>query len=176
MPFTAMNCSPPRARDGPDAGGVLEYTDKEGRMNGALFRNLGYGLVMACLGSTVSGCNTTKATADTLVKFSSSTSPGELFTGDGLVAEHQKVNLYTAIVFDNLQQDAARGEGQYLASLSVLLDIPPDRRQAWALLTQSRYSVLFASDRQEAKEMLVGLTRAFAAPPNMSVPSRHERF
>jgi hypothetical protein len=91
----------------------------------SLFKNFGYGLAVACLGLTVAGCNTTKATTDTLVKFSSSTSPGELFTGDGLVAERQKVNLYAAIVFDNLQQDVARGEGQYLASLGVLLAIPP---------------------------------------------------
>jgi hypothetical protein len=61
--------------------------------------------------------------------------------------------LYTAVVFDNLQQDVARGGGQYLVSLGVLLDIPLDRRQEWALFTQSQYSVLFASDRQKAKEI-----------------------
>lgn len=142
-------------------------------MKTSLFKNFGYGLAVACLGLTVAGCNTTKATTDTLVKFSSSTSPGELFTGDGLVAERQKVHLYTTIVFDNLQQDVARGEGQYLASLGVLLAIPPDRQAEWALFTQRRYSDLFASDRTKAKAMLVGLTREFAATPSMSGASRH---
>ena len=142
-------------------------------MNRALFTSIGYGLVVAYLGLAVSACNTTNATSDTLVKFSSSTSPGELFTGDGLVAKHQHVNVYTAIVFDNLQQDMARGDGQYLASLGVLLDVPPDRQHEWALFTQSHYSVLFASDRTKANEMLVGLTREFAATQSMSGPSRH---
>lgn len=60
-------------------------------MNTSLFTRLGYGLVVGYVGLAVSACNTTKATGDTLVKFASSTNPGELFTGDGLVEEHQKV-------------------------------------------------------------------------------------
>ncbi len=141
-------------------------------MNTSLFKNFGYGFLVAYLGLSVSACNTTKATADTLVKFSSSTSPGELFTSDGLVARHQKVSFYTAVVFDNLQQDLARGDGQYLTSLGVLLEIPPDRQHEWALFVQSRYSVLFASDRTKANVMLVEFAREFAATPNMSGPGR----
>jgi hypothetical protein len=81
--------------------------------------------------------------------------------------------LYTAIVFENLQQDMARGDGPYLASLGVLLEIPPDRQHEWALFTQRQYSVLFTSDRTKANEMLVGLTREFTPTPNMSGASRH---
>jgi hypothetical protein len=84
------------------------------------------------------------------------------------VARHQKVSFYTAVVFENLQQDLARGDGQYLTSLGVLLEIPPDRRHEWALFTQSQYSVLFASDRTNANEMLGGLAREFVAAPNVS--------
>lgn len=141
-------------------------------MNLSLFKSVGYGLMAAYLGLAVPACNTTKATADTIVKFSSSTSPGELFTSDGLVARDQQVALYTAIVFENLQQDVARGDGQYLASLAVLLDVPPDRQHEWVLATQSQYSVLFASGRTKANEMLVGLTRDFAAIPNRSGQNR----
>jgi hypothetical protein len=168
-----MNVSPPEGLDRQGKKYSPWIEDKEGRlMRTSLFKSLGFGLVVGCVALAVSACNTTKATFDTLVNFSSSTSPGELFTGDGLVARHQKVNLYTAIVFENLQQDMARGSGEYLASLGVLLDIPPDRQHEWALFTQSRYAVLFTSDRTKANEMLVGLTREFAATPNMSGPSR----
>ena len=109
-------------------------------MNTVLFTRFGYGLVVAYLGLAVSACNTTKATADTMVKFVSSTLPGELFTGDGLVEEHHKVSFYTGAVFENLQEDMARGDGQYLVSLGVLLDIAPERQHEWALFTQSQYS------------------------------------
>jgi hypothetical protein len=132
-------------------------------MNTSVFKNFGYGLVMVYLGFAVSACNTTKATSDTIVKFSSSTSPGELFTSDGLVAREHKVSFYTAVVFEDLQQDLARADGQYLTSLGVLLEVPPDRPHEWALFTQSRYSTLFASDRAKANEMLAGLGREFAA-------------
>ena len=94
--------------------------------------------MMAYVGLAVSACNTTKATSDTIVKFSSTTSPGGLFTSDGLVARDQKVSFYTAVVFEDLQQDLARGDGQYLTSLGVLLEVPLDRRHEWGLFTQSR--------------------------------------
>ena len=87
--------------------------------------------------------------------------------------EHHKVSFYTSAVFENLQEDMARGDGQYLASLGVLLDIAPERQHEWDLFTQSQYSVLFASDRMKANEMLVGLAREFAAAANMSGTSRH---
>lgn len=38
-------------------------------MNTSLFKGVGYVLVTAYLGLAVSACNTTKATADTIVKF-----------------------------------------------------------------------------------------------------------
>ena len=120
---------------------------------------VGYGLVVAFFGFTISACNTSKATADTMVKFTSSTSPGELFTGDGLVEKSQKVNLYTAMVQDNLQQDIARGHGEYLASLSVLLDVAPGYQHEWGLAAQNRYASVVPSARTTPSELLIGLRR-----------------
>lgn len=129
------------------------------------FRCVGYGLVVACLGLTTSACNTSKATADTMVKFTSSTSPGELFAGDGLVEKSQKVNLYTAIVIENLQQDMARGHGEYLASLSVLLGVAPDYQHAWGLAAQNQYATVVPSARTTPSELLVGLQREVPSHP-----------
>lgn len=142
-------------------------------MNTSLFKSLGFGLAVGCLALAASACNTTKATYDTILNFTSSTSPEEMFTGDGLVSRHQQVKLYTAVVFENLQQDMARGDGEYLVSLGVLLDIPPDRQHEWGLFTQSQYSFLFPSERTTSSEMLARLGRELAANPNMSGPSRH---
>ena len=131
-------------------------------------RCFGYGLVVACLGFMLSACNTSKATADTMVKFTSSTSPGELFTGDGLVEKSQKVNLYTAIVQENLQQDIARGHGEYLASLSVLLDVAPDYQYEWGLAAQNQYPLVVPSPRTTPSELLIGLHRQVPSHPHLS--------
>jgi len=61
-------------------------------------------LVLASVGLGLSACNTTKATVDTFAKFTSSTSPGEFINGDGVVRESQKARLFTAVVFENLEQ------------------------------------------------------------------------
>jgi hypothetical protein len=73
-------------------------------------------LILASVGLVASGCNTTKATVDTFAKFTSSTSPGEFINADGVVQESQKARLFTAVVFENLEQDIARGNGEYLTS------------------------------------------------------------
>ena len=134
-------------------------------MNTAL-KCIAYGLVGVCFGLATSACNTSKATADTMVKFSSSTSPGELFAGDGLVEMSQKVNLYTAIVLENLQQDMARGHGEYLASLSVLLDVAPDHRHEWGLAVQNQYATVVPYARTTPNELLVRLHREVPSHPH----------
>jgi DUF3015 family protein len=103
-------------------------------------------LVIAGLGLSLTACNTTEATTDTTVKFFSSTSPGSMFTADGMVEQKQKVNLFAGVAFENLRQDMAQGGGPYLTSLAVLMNIPSDRQGEFARFVQDRYPVLFTSD------------------------------
>ncbi|HEX9154222.1 MAG TPA: DUF3015 family protein [Nitrospira sp.] len=103
-------------------------------------------LVIAGLGLSLTACNTTKATMDTTVNFFSSTSPGSMFTADGMVEQKQKVNLFAGVAFENLRQDMAQGGGPYLTSLAVLMNIPSDRQDEFARFVQDRYPVLFTSD------------------------------
>lgn len=118
---------------------------------------LSFGLLLGCLGMTVSACNTTKATLDTTAKFTMSTSPDNLFTEDGLVKESQKATLFAAVTYDNLQQDMARGQGEYLTSFGVLTGVPADGRQEWARTTQGRYIEVFSSDPANVEELLARL-------------------
>lgn len=103
-------------------------------------------LVIAGLGLSLTACNTTKATMDTTVNFFSSTSPGSMFTADGMVEQKQKVNLFAGVAFENLRHDMAQGGGPYLTSLAVLMNIPSDRQDEFARFVQDRYPVLFTSD------------------------------
>jgi len=82
-------------------------------------------VVLASTVLVVSACNTTKATVDTFAKFTSSTIPGEWIDADGVITDSQKARLFTAIAYENLEQDIARGNGEYLTSLAVLIKIPP---------------------------------------------------
>jgi Protein of unknown function (DUF3015) len=116
------------------------------------------GLAGACIlvsaGLIFSGCNTTKATFDTLGKFTSSTSPSEWIDADGVIQESQRARLFTAVVYENLEQDIARGNGEYLTSLGVLLKIPVHEQEGFKMRSQSNYPLLFASNRRTAEDLL----------------------
>ena len=115
-------------------------------------------LVLASIGLVVSACNTSKATLDTFAKFTSSTSPGGWINADGVIRESQKARLFTAVAFENLEQDIARGNGEYLTSLAVLMKVPPGEQDKFRTHTQSNYPLLFAPDRRTAESMLGMLT------------------
>lgn len=115
-------------------------------------------VVLASTVFVASGCNTTKATVDTFAKFTSSTSPDAWFDADGVVTESQKARLFTAVAFENLEEDIARGQGEYLTSLAVLMKVPPEEQDKFRAHTQRNYSLLFAPDRRVAESMLGMLT------------------
>ena len=114
-------------------------------------------IVLASVGLVMSACNTSKATLDTFAKFTSSTSPGEWVDVDGVIQESQKARLFAAVAFENLEQDIARGNGEYLRSLAVLMKIPPGEQDGFRTLSQRQYSRLFASDRRTAESLLATL-------------------
>jgi hypothetical protein len=128
------------------------------------------GMAVVSLALTCSACNTTKATMDTTVKFFSSTSPEEMFTVDGLVEPKQKVKLFTGVAYDNLRQDIARGDGEYLTSLGTLLNIAPGQREEFGAFVQSKYQTLFTSDLTTDQTahltMLATLNREWEANQN----------
>ena len=114
-------------------------------------------LVLASVGLVVSACNTSKATVDTFAKFTSSTSPGDWMNADGVIQESQKARLFAAVAFENLEQDIARGNGEYVRSLAVLMKIPAGEQDEFRSLSQRQYSRLFASDRRTAESLLATL-------------------
>jgi hypothetical protein len=115
-------------------------------------------LVFASTGFVLSACNTTKATVDTFAKFTSSTSPGNWINADGVIQDSQKARLFTAVAFENLEQDIARGNGEYLSSLAVLLKIPAGKQDEFRMHSQNNYSFLFSPDIRTAEKLLATLT------------------
>src|ERR1043165_8269188 len=126
-------------------------------MNTTSLKSLVGALVLASAGLVLAACNTSKATVDTFAKFTSSTSPGEWINADGVIQESQKARLFTAVAFENLEQDIARGNGEYLTSLAVLLNIPSGENDECMARSQSNYSLLFAPGILTAENMLATL-------------------
>jgi hypothetical protein len=112
------------------------------------------GRILAACGIVViafslAACNTTKATIDSTVKFFSSTSPDSMFTGDGLVEQKQKINLFAGVAYENLRQEAAAGSGQYVTSLAVLYGVPTAKHEDFGRMLQQRHAELFTADLTE---------------------------
>ena len=128
------------------------------------------GIVVLAL--SVAACNTTKATIDTTVKFFSSTTPGELFTEDGLVEQKQKINLFAGVAYENLRQEAASGSGPYVTSLAVLYGVPPAKHEDFGRLLQQRHAELFIADLNEDNrahlKMVSALNRAMNSDASLT--------
>ena len=121
---------------------------------GRIVTTLGHFVWASMLCITVSACSVTETVKDIL----SSTTPGDWFTGDGLLKPDQKVNAFVAFNLENLKQDMAKGHGEYLTSLSTLLGVPQDRQASFFAYAQSRYPFVkeHQSGPQEVIALLVG--------------------
>ena len=101
---------------------------------------------------SLSACSIT----ETINNILSSTSGRSWFTEDGQLKTDHRVQAFMAFNFENLKQDMAKGQGEYLDSLSTLMEIPPDRRAAFYAHAQSRYPFVVQSSPQETLVQLVG--------------------
>jgi len=121
---------------------------------------------------SLTACNTTKATTDTTTNFLSSTTPGSLFTEDGLVRQEQKINFYVGVAYENLRQEAAEGSGQYVTSLAVLYGVPTGKHEAFGQLLQQRHAELFTADLKEDNrahlKMVSALNRAMNSDASLT--------
>ena len=134
-------------------------------MHSTTVKGLVGAVVLASVGLTMSACNTSKATLDTFAKFTSSTSPSDWVNADGGIKENQKAQLFTSVVFENLEQDIARGNGEYLTSLVTLLKVPSGEQEEFRMRAQRNYLHLFAQDRRTAENILGLLASKRTDPP-----------
>jgi hypothetical protein len=103
---------------------------------------------------SLSACSIT----ETINNILSSTSGRSWFTEDGQIKTDHRVQAFMAFNFENIKQDMAKGRGEYLDSLSALMEIPSDRRASFYAHAQSRYPFIVEhrSGPQETLVQLVG--------------------
>jgi hypothetical protein len=61
-------------------------------------------------------------------------------------AANEKVNKFVADNMDNLAVDIARGQGEYLNTLAVLMEVPETERASFYLTLQTHFSDIYTSD------------------------------
>ena len=82
-----------------------------------------------------------------------------MLTGDGVVVKDQCVKRYTAVAADDLQENIARGQGEYLSSMGrigggVLLDVRSERQARFSTLSQRSYASMFPAETNGSHDAL----------------------
>lgn len=90
-------------------------------------------------------CPTTESTAKAL-------DCTDCVSEDGIVLESARVSLFAKSSWENLASDLARGQGEYLASLAVLLQIPQAQQSTFFQLAQNWY---VSSHKENAPNELI---------------------
>jgi len=91
------------------------------------------------------GCTikaTTDTTTDGTTEFVSSTSGKTWWTEEGLVKQGEHAGAFVFVNYDNLLQDIAKGEGDYLLAFGIILNVPSVQQKTFALRLQRHYSKL----------------------------------
>lgn len=114
-------------------------------------------LLMISSGCTLKG--TIKETTDTTSNVTGTTSGRTWFTEDGILHPEHKLTAFAALNHTNMEQDLARGQGEYVTSLATLLGVPNDQQPAFHAKAQGMFDVLIASDREAQLQQLRMLAR-----------------
>jgi hypothetical protein len=119
-------------------------------------------ICMTALLTILPGCTlkgTIKQTTDTTSNVTGTTSGRTWFTEDGILHPEHKLTAFAALNQTNMEQDLARGQGEYVTSLATLLGVPHDQQPAFHAKAQGMFDVLITSDREAQLQQLRTLAR-----------------
>ncbi|MGE0645850.1 MAG: DUF3015 family protein [Nitrospira sp.] len=112
-------------------------------------------LVKAPFDATTAVSNGTTQGASELTQptkeFTSSTTPGSRVGSEDLIRAKQRLHIFAAYNFNNLQHDIAQGHGEYLHSLLTLAQISEASYPQTLRDLQQRYVALYSSDQSPAE-------------------------
>ena len=119
-------------------------------------------LAIPLLMLVASGCTlkaTIKETTDTISNITGTTSGRTWFTEDGILHPDHKLTAFLALNQMNVEQDLARGQGEYVTSLGTLLGLPNDQQTAFHAKAQGAFETLLTSDHEARLQQLRMLVR-----------------
>lgn len=101
---------------------------------------VGASLVFGVTGCTIK--STVKQITDTTSNVTGTTSGEAWWNEDGHLKPDFKTTAFVSLNYDNLQQDLAAGQGEYLASVSRLLGVPGHQESAFFSEAQAGYAMM----------------------------------
>jgi len=78
-------------------------------------------------------------------------------------AYNEKLNTFVADNMDNLARDIARGNGEYVNTLAVLMDVPEGQRISFRSRLQNHFSEIYTSDKVSHSEVVQNIIHVAAA-------------
>ena len=126
------------------------------------FRNMvlvGVSLMLSTTGCPLKA--TINQTTDTTSNVTGTTSGAGWWNEDGQIKPDFKATAFVTLNDENLRQDLAAGQGEYLASLSRLLGVPADRRSAFFSAAQAGYGETMGKDSAALLALLRETSRPF---------------
>ena len=114
-------------------------------------------LLLIAAGCTLKG--TIKETTDTTSNVTGTTSGRTWFNEDGMLNPEHKLTAFTVLNQANMEQDLARGQGEYVTSLGTLLGLSNDQQPAFQAKAQGAFQTLMTSDQQVRLQQLRMLAR-----------------
>ncbi len=90
---------------------------------------------------------TTNQIIDTTSNITGTTSGFAWFDEDGILRPDHKIIAFTSLNHADLEQDLARGQGEYLTSLGTLLGVADDRQATFRSNAQDAFGTLVSSDQ-----------------------------
>ena len=114
-------------------------------------------LMLLAAGCTLK--STVKQTTDTTSNVTGTTSGRTWFNEDGMLNPEHKLIAFTVLNQTNMEQDMARGQGEYVTSLGTLLGLPNDQQAAFHAKAQGAFETLMTSDHEARLQQLRTLAR-----------------
>ena len=102
---------------------------------------------------------TVKETTDTTSNVTGTTSGRTWWNEDGLLHPEHKLTAFLALNEANVEQDLARGRGEYVTSLGTLLGLLDDQQAAFHSKAQANFEALTTSDRDTQVQQVRTLAR-----------------
>src|ERR1044071_3959124 len=108
-------------------------------------------------GCTLKG--TVKEITDTTSNITGTTSGRTWFTEDGLLQPDHKLTAFLDLNQMNVEQDLARGQGEYATSLGTLLGLPNNQQIIFRANAQEAFKTFLTSGPEARREQLRMLAR-----------------
>jgi hypothetical protein len=69
-------------------------------------------------------------------------------------ASNERLNIYVAENMDNLANDIAKGQGEYLNTLAVLMEVPETNRSVFYTKLQNNFGAIYTSSNVTSVDVL----------------------